>query len=308
MYDDPPVLIPEYVKTPSSVVRTPSPCIYIERAEDTESDEMDDMDKDSLLCSIPPTPGHSFHELSPSSHSNKRDASPLQRTRDISPHSQSWDVPSRDRRNEAGSNGCEKTGNKKRDVSPPPGYEVQRYSRLKDRFPRRDRLSHSKKKGDILYDQKQRHNVTSGMKHRCVEPDSTTSKGKDSSESDSTSKLKTQSRGGDKEQQQYKHERFEADGDDGLLFSSHNNLVPQDYRGQAKGKTKDLYSPASVVDRNVFEEFALPDLCKSSQHSAEKRPHSVESDVSTDDSCRPRPKSAKLHQKPFKSFGEKENG
>ena len=307
VYDDPPVLIPEYVKTPSSVVRSPSPCIYIERAEDAECDEVDDLDRDSLLCSIPPTPGHSFRELSPAPHSSKRDASPLQRIRDSSPHRRSWDASSWGKRNEVGSSEHEIAGSRKREVSPPLQHEVEQYIRLKDRLSHRDALSHSRRKDDTLHDQKQWHNIPSLMEHHCVEPDSTTSKCKDSFQLDSASKMKKQSREGDREQSDYKQRKPEADVNDDLFFNSHDSLVQRDCRGQTKGKTKDFASPVSVVDRNVFDRFSMSEFCKSSQNSAEKRPHSVECD-SGEELSRPRPKSAKLHPKPCKSLGEKENG
>ena len=145
------------------------------------------------------------------------------------------------------------------------------------------------------------------MEHHCVEPDSTTSKCKDSFQSDSASKVKNQSREGDREQSDYKQRKPEADVNDDLFFNSHDSLVQRECRGQTKGKTKDFASPVSVVDRNVFDHFSMSEFCKSSQNSAEKRPHSVECD-SGEELSRPRPKSAKLHPKPCKSLGEKENG
>ena len=145
-----------------------------------------------------------------------------------------------------------------------------------------------------------------------MEPYSTTSKRRSSSDSDGSSRLKKQSREGDTEQSHYSHGRLETEegGDDDLFFSSQVSSAQRDHhRGHAKGKTKDSPLPATMVDRNVFDDFSMSDLRKSSQHSAKKRLCSVESDVSADDFSVPRPKLVKLHQKPeFTSFGVKENG
>ena len=298
-YDEPPVLTPEYVRTPSSVVRTPSPHLDIERDEEGDDDDDDEGDGESMLGGIPPTPGHSFLEHSPNhSHGSRVKGSPQGSSPDVSPHSSSGALKSGEKRHHAGTDKRHHAGTlprsagMKREASP----LQQHHSRHKP-SPEDHRDRHK----DSLHKNQMRRTSTVKEQNHHDEPDSTTScSDGSSSKSDESSRVKPR--------EKVCKQKPDRDREVSYVRSSHENVVAKDDRKYVKVDRKSSALPSRTGTRNVFDEF-LPGDSGKSKHSVErKRLHSAESDASIDNSSKPRPKSAKLHSKSYKDVLEKENG
>ncbi|KAK7093981.1 hypothetical protein V1264_007660 [Littorina saxatilis] len=381
VYDEPPVLSPEYV------VKTPSPCGFIDRTYDEEYEDINDIDKESLLYSVPPTPGHSLHDLSPSPHHSRRDCSPetkmggvsgWERTRDNDrfPFG-TFQSRNKDLDIEFSRNQTEKLGKRSESRS------QKNYNRPKDSSVERDFFFKSRRKSAGGFSDQKRKKSVSRTEHERAEPDSTTvHRDRNGIDADSVDSFKRHKERSEKKCAENKRRWLDAEKDTknhkersdekcsenkrgwldaekdtkkhkersdekcsenkrgwldaekdtkrhkersdekcsenksgGLDAENDTKKAPtrrsndrdgrhHDYRNKTKEKSKDSPLPTTAVGRNVFEEFTSSDRHDSGLHSSGKKRRNS----SGDDSSKSKFKSSKPHPKPYKSFGEKENG
>ncbi|XP_076452181.1 uncharacterized protein LOC143287783 [Babylonia areolata] len=297
-YDEPPVLTPEYLKSPSSGIRTPSPHVFTDKEEEN-FDEVDDIDRDSVFCGVPRTPGRSFHDRSPGSPSGRLSGSPRHR-KDISPRSKDWEVSS-----SSGTSPDEElvSGQKGR------GKNSNSLSALKqnnNRTAEKEKRLAPEKRRENCHKQLSTSSATKKVtKH--VEPDSTTMfKDKISSSFVNDSKWRKE-RSDEKEYpgkvKSYNRKDFAEIKTSHGVEPKHDSASPQKHsKPPVKDEKKDNSLPAKTGDRNVFEEFSSVDVLRSDQRLKGKRRHSEEPDV--DEWTKLPPKAAKLQH----SLTEKENG